>query len=51
MLTAELMNGKEKVTEPKLGNFVPHALLTVIFPGYSHIHTIHSLHYSREMPC
>lgn len=50
MLIAELMNGKEKVTGPKLSNFALHALLTMILPGYSHIHTIHSLHYSREVP-
>lgn len=51
MLTAELMDGKEKVIDPKLSNFVPHALLITILPGYSHIHTLHSLHYSREIPC
>lgn len=32
MLTGELMNGKQKVTEPKLSNFVPHV------PLFIHLH-------------
>lgn len=50
MLTAELMDGKEKVIEPKLSNFVPQALLITILPGYSHIHTLHSLPAVEKFP-